>query len=66
MATRRDATGASGNDVGSEIDVLVNLHLTPRQDIFLNYSHFFAGDFVKRTGAGFGADFVYAQYSLRW
>jgi hypothetical protein len=63
---RRDATGRSGNDVGSEIDVLVNFHLTPRQDIFLNYSHFFAGDFVKRTGASFGADFVYAQYSMRW
>jgi hypothetical protein len=65
-AIRRDATGQSGNDVGSEIDVLVNFHLTPRQDVFLNYSHFFAGDFVKRTGSSFGADFVYAQYSFRW
>ena len=65
-AIRRDATGASGNDVGSEIDVLVNFHLTARQDVFVSYSHFFAGDFVKRTGPSFGADYAYVQYSLRW
>ena len=59
-------TDASGNDVGSEIDVQVNFHLTARQDVFVSYSHFFAGDFVKRTGPAFGADYAYVQYSLRW
>lgn len=44
----------------------VNFHPTPRQDVFFSHSHFFAGDFVKRTGPPFGADFAYLQYRFRW
>lgn len=32
---RRDPTGAAGNDVGNEIDFLVNFHLSPQQDVLL-------------------------------
>lgn len=63
---RRDPTGRAGDDVGTEIDVLANFHLTVRQDIFVSYSHFFPGAFVRATGPSFPADFVYAQYSWRW
>jgi hypothetical protein len=66
QATRQDRTGKAGDNVGSEIDVLVNFHLTDRQDVFLNYCHFFPGPFIQATGPSFGLDFVYAQYSLRW
>ena len=63
---RQDKTGKSGDNIGSEIDVLTNIHLTDRQDIFLSYSHFFAGQFVKNTGPSSGIDYFYAQYSWRW
>lgn len=63
---RRDPTGAAGDDVGTEIDVVANFHLTDRQDVFLSYSHFFPGAFVRRTGPGMPADFLYLQYSMRW
>jgi len=66
---RRDPTGRAGNDIGSELDLLLNFHLTDRQDVFLNYCHFFPGDFIRATStarAGVPLDYVYAQYSLRW
>lgn len=65
-ATRQDRTGKAGDDVGSEVDVLVNFHLTDRQDVFVNYGHFFPGPFIKATGPSFGLDYVYLQYSMRW
>lgn len=63
---RQDRTGRAGNDVGSELDVLVNVHVTDRQDVFINYCHFFTGPFIRATGPSFGLDYVYLQYSLRW
>ena len=63
---RRDPTGQAGNDVGSELDLVTNFHLTDRQDVLFNYCHFFPGTFIKRTGPGIPADFVYAQYTYRW
>ena len=33
VAIRRDATGASGSDVGDELDLVVNFHLTNYSDI---------------------------------
>lgn len=63
---RRSPTGAAGFDVGSEIDLVANLHLSDRQDIFMSYSHFFPGAFVRNTGPASGVDCVYAQYSWRW
>lgn len=63
---RRDPTGLAGDDVGSEIDVIFNAHLTDRQDIFITYSHFFPGRFVQQTGPAFPSDYLYAQYTWRW
>lgn len=63
---RRDPTGAAGNDVGTEIDVLANFHLTDRQDILMTYSHFFPGTFVQMTGPHVPSDYLYLQYSMRW
>jgi hypothetical protein len=63
---RRDPTGRAGNDVGQEIDFVLNAHLTDRQDVFLSYSRFFAGPFVRRTGSGTDGDAFYVQYSWRW
>jgi hypothetical protein len=63
---RRDPTGLAGEDVGQEIDVLLNFHLTKHQDIFLTYSHLFPGEFLRRTGNGGSADYLYVQHSYRW
>jgi Alginate export len=63
---RRDPTGRSTNDVGEELDLLTNFHLTTHTDLLFGYSHLYAGDFIKRTGNGRSPDFFYAQYSYRW
>lgn len=63
---RRDPTGAAGDDVGDEIDLLSNFHLTPHQDFLLGYSRLFAGSFIRATGPGNDPKYFYAQYSFRF
>jgi hypothetical protein len=63
---RRDPTGRAGTDVGEEFDFTTNFHLSNHQDLFIGYSHFFAGEFIRRTGNPRSADLLYAQYSFRW
>ncbi|MEJ7639286.1 MAG: alginate export family protein [Singulisphaera sp.] len=67
-ATRRDPTGRAGNDVGDEVDVLMNVILNPHADLQFSYSHFFPGDFIERTGTGGGegTDFFYSQLVFRF
>jgi hypothetical protein len=66
VPTRRDPTGRAGNDVGEEIDLLLNFHLGTHQDIIFGYSKLFAGDFIKATGNPGSPELVYLQYSFRW
>ena len=71
VATRRSATGAAGNDVGQELDFTLNFHLNKQSDILVGYNYFFAGDFIRRTGAagqtgGFDASTFFLQYNFRW
>ena len=66
IAIRRDPTGRAGTDVGDEIDFVTNFHLTRHQDIYVNYSHLYAGDFIKQTGSGRSPDYLYLQYAYRW
>lgn len=63
---RRDPTGAAGDDVGSEIDLVFNAHITDRQDLFITYSHFFPGSFIRATGPSGDGNALYLQYSWRW
>ncbi len=63
---RRDATGASGNDVGHEIDFVVNFHLGRHSDVLVGYSKLFGGDFLRNTGTFADAGFFFTQYSFRW
>ena len=68
-AIRRDATGASGRDVGREIDLLARVAILPKLELAAGYSHFFAGDFVKATnppGVDGDADFFYAALTLKF
>jgi hypothetical protein len=63
---RRDPTGRAGTDVGDEVDMSTNFHLDKHQDLYLSYSHLFAGPFLRQTGNGRSPDYLYLQYSYRW
>ena len=45
---------------------MLNFHLTKHSDVYVNYSHLYAGDFIKRTGSPRSPDYLYLQYSFRW
>ena len=65
--TRRDPTGAAGRDVGNEVDLLANFHLSQHSDVLVGYSKLFAGDFIKRTrGGDVSPDLFYVMYNFRW
>lgn len=63
---RRSATGAAGDDVGNEIDWLMNIHLNAHQDVLLGYSKLYAGSFIKQTGPAVSPELFYAQWQFRW
>jgi len=62
-----DPTGASGSDVGQELDLMVKFLVSPRADLLFGYSHLFSGDFVINTlGGRGGEDFYYGQCSVKF
>lgn len=68
-AIRRDATGRAGSEVGQEVDVVLNFHLSKHADVLVGYSHLWAGDFLKNTrGTANTADLgqFFIQTSYRW
>jgi hypothetical protein len=68
-AIRVDPTGAAGRDVGQELDLTLQILFSPRADLLLGYSHFWAGDFVRATnppGVTGDVDFTYAQFSWKF
>jgi hypothetical protein len=64
--TRRSANGTAGRDVGDEIDLRCNLHLSQHSDFLFGYSKLFSGDFIKRTGAVVNPELFYMMYNFRW
>jgi hypothetical protein len=65
-AVRRDATGNSGNFLGSEIDLTATYTPHARVKVQAGYSHFFTGDFVRDTGAHSDAEFFYTQVAFSY
>ena len=66
VAIRRDPTGKAGTDVGEVLDFVVNFHLDKHQDVFLQWTHLYAGQFLRKTGSPGDLNAVYLQYSYRW
>lgn len=64
--SRVDPSGAAGTDVGDEIDLLVNFHLTAHQDVLIGYSKLFAGRFIRETGPDVSPELFYVQHQYRW
>lgn len=68
-AVRRDPTGRSGTDVGQKIELLGNVHLSKRADLYFGYTYFWAGEFLRNTSiadTGNDSSVVYGGLSLRW
>jgi hypothetical protein len=67
---RVDPTGRAGSDVGEILTYVVNFHLTKHQDIFIQASHLFAGDFIRQTAptpaAARSPESLYVMYNVRW
>ncbi len=64
--SRRDPTGRAGDDVGDEIDLMLDILLSTNADIQIGYSHFTPGGFIQRTGIGGDAEFFYTQFVFRF
>jgi hypothetical protein len=65
LPIRRDPTGASGTDVGQELNFIFNFHLTANQDIQVGYGHLFGGEFLRKTGTS-QIDYTYVTYNIKW
>lgn len=66
LPIRADLTGAAGNDLGHELDLIFNFHLTNHSDILLGWSKLYAGNFIKNTGPGQSPELFYFMYNFRW
>ena len=69
VAYRRDPTGNSGTNVGNEIGLVVNFHLTRYSDILASYNKLFGGSFMERTAganAATDAETLYLMFQQRW
>ena len=63
---RSDPTGASGVDVGQELDLFMNVRLSQHQHILVGYSKLYRGSFLERTGVTSDPETVYVQYNYRF
>lgn len=63
---RSDPTGKAGTNVGSELDFVVNWHLSSHSDVVTAYGHFFAGEFLTKTGPTNDLNTVWLIYNFRW
>jgi hypothetical protein len=69
IAYRRDATGRSGNNVGDEVDVVLNFHLRRYSDIMAGYSRLYGGGFLENTSSAMAAadaELFYLMYQQKW
>ncbi len=69
VAYRRDPTGAAGRNVGDEIDLVVNFHLSRYSDLLVSYNMLFGGDFLEATSGpnqAVDAESLYLIYQQRW
>ncbi|MCC9599161.1 alginate export family protein [Stieleria sp. JC731] len=69
VAYRHDPTGAAGNNVGDEIDLVLNFHLTRYSDILVSYNKLFGGKYLEATANAnqdSNAEALYLIFQQRW
>jgi hypothetical protein len=55
--------------VGQKAEILTDVHLTQRTDLYFVYSYLWGGDFLKNTAgpnAAVNSSGFYLGYSVRW
>jgi hypothetical protein len=62
----RAGTGTTASYVGAEIDLLATYNFTRHLLGYVGYSHFFTGEFIRKTGPAKDSDFLYSaiQYTF--
>jgi hypothetical protein len=65
-ASRRDLAGRSGREVGKEMDLTIEWNIDVHSSLLLGWSHFWDGDFIKRTGRDKDPDFYYIHYAFKF
>jgi hypothetical protein len=62
----RPGTETTARYIGAEIDLLATYNLTYHVQFYAGYSHFFTGEFIRKTGPSKDSDFFYAaiQYTF--
>jgi hypothetical protein len=63
---RRDAAGAAGRDIGTELDLYVKWNVRPDLLLTAGYSRFFAGDFVAATGPAPDQDWIFLMLTAEF
>lgn len=63
---RRDQTGASGSEVGHELDLTLLWKIDVHSTLLLGYSHFWDSDFIINTGKSEDPDLFYIQYQFKF
>jgi alginate export protein len=62
----RPGTGTTASYVGAEMDLLATYDVTRHLQLYAGYSHFWAGEFIRKTGPSRDSDFLYGaiQYTF--
>lgn len=63
---RRDATGASGTDVGTELDVLATWTFRVHHQVGIEIARFWSGSFLDRSGAGNDVTWGWVGYEFKF
>ena len=66
VATVRPITPGADSFAGSELDLTVTYAPKKWLSFQVGYSHFFAGSYLKDTGASSDADFAYTQMTIKF
>lgn len=64
--TRRDATGHSGRELGSELDLTVTWKIEAHASLLVGWSHFWDAGFIRETSPDENADLFYLQYAFKF
>jgi hypothetical protein len=65
-AVLRPGTGTTASYIGAEMDLLATYNVTRHLLGYGGYSHFFTGEFIRKTGPSKDSDFFYTaiQYTF--
>ena len=66
---RRDPTGQAGNNVGDEVDIILNFHVARYSDLMVGYSKLYGAGFLEQTsgnGLAEDAELLHLMFQQKW